>query len=491
MVGRKLYSLTMELYAIRTLTVEPESRAAQELLAKLDESYFATEVCRTAFKVCQKSLRKKSELPDWEDLITDPSIDESIRDTLAECDLEPVTKKKKTVKLISRLGEYRRWRLLANVGKIVSKALNSTDDINIDDAFSDVASVMNQQSSGKNFRVLRIGKNSNSLKYVKKVLKGEAINYIPTGFNGFDSVNRGFPPGFILMASPTGRGKSTMLNQIAQNMAEQGAKVGFAPLEMSNEENLQRNIARVAKIEMTRLLDPQNKITKEDYKEIIAQWEAHDQKIEKNGGAIEFYEFDNAVSAESLAVTVQPFDLDVLIIDYLGLLDETSGDNQWQKLGDAAWFLHNWAKANGVVVIAAAQLSDEGLLRYSKMLAEHAKFFWYWAPDDTARASGIYKITQRKARNASDHDFYLKFDLPKMTVTDAEKDEIEETEKQQKDSRSPRDSNKTSKKWEKDSSVGWGDDDDDIPDPVPGRRAQHDKKSKNGKRKTPHREVSL
>jgi hypothetical protein len=490
MVGRKLYSLTMELYAIRTLTVAPESRAAQELLAKLDESYFATEVARTAFKVCLKSLRRKSELPDWEDLITDPAIDESIRDALAECDLKPVNNKKKTMKLIQRLGDYRRWRLLAKIGKISAKFIESTEDINIDDAFAEVSNVMNQQSSGKNFRVLRIGKNSNSLKYVKKVLKGEAITYVPTGFKGFDSINRGLPPGFHLMASPTGRGKSTMLNQIAQNMAEAGAKVGFAPLEMSNEENLQRNIARVAQIDMTRLLDPQNKISNTDYEEILERWEKHDKKIEKNGGAIEFYEFDNAVTAESLAVSVQSFGLDVLIIDYLGLLDETSGDAQWQKLGEAAWFLHTWAKANGVVVIAAAQLSEEGALRYSKMLAEHAKFFWYWAPDDTARASGIYKITQRKARNASDHDFYLKFDLPRMTVVDAESDDVDEAKKQEKDSKSPRDASKTSKKWEKDSSVGWGDE-EDIPDPVPGKRAQHDKKSKNGKRRTPQKEVEL
>jgi len=481
----------MELRAIRTLTVEPESRAAQELIAKLDESYFATEVARTAFKVCLKSLRKKSELPDWDDLITDPAIDESIRDTLSECDYPPLDTKKKTNIVISRLSDYRRWRLLAKIGKAAERAISSTEDVNIDEAFADVANIMNQQSAGKNFRVLRIGKNSNSLKYVKKVLKGTAITYIATGFKGFDSINRGFPPGFILMASPTGRGKSTMLNQIAQNMAEQGAKVGFAPLEMTNEENLQRNIARVAQIDMIRLLDPQNKISRADFDEIIEKWEKHDQKIDKNGGAIEFYEFDNAVNAESLAVTVQPFALDVLIIDYLGLLDETSGEQQWQKLGEAAWFLHTWAKANGVVVIAAAQLSEEGALRYSKMLAEHAKFFWFWAPDETSRASGIYKITQRKARNASDHDFYLKFDLPKMTVTDAEKDDIEETEKQQRDKKTPRDEKKTSKKWEKDSSVGWGDEDDEeIPEPVPGKRAQHDKK-RNGKRKTPNREVEL
>jgi replicative DNA helicase len=494
-MARKQYSLTTELRVIRTLTLNPDSRAAQELLAKVDESFFASEVSRAAFRVCMKSLKKSSELPEWDDIITDHAIDESIRDVLEECDLPALNTKKRTFKALERLNEYRQLRLLGKIGRRAQRVLESTEPVNMDDEFAELTNILGQQKSQKNFKVLRIGKNSNSRKHVEKLLKGTAITYLPTGFAGFDKINRGIPAGsFFLIGAPTGAGKSTLISVLGENFAMAGAKVGLAPLEMSNAENLQRNVARVTSIDMTKLLDPLNKLNKKEVVDIRERWDAFDTKMEKINGQLEFYEFDEDITIEGLTATVKPFGLDVLIIDYLGLLDGTTGDDQWRQLGNAARYCHVWGKANNCIVVAAAQLSDDGVIRYAKAMQEHAKYFWYWTVNETNKATGIYEIIQRKARQASDHSFYLHFDLAKMTVKDADISQVDEMKKVRKDSKSPRDAKKVSKKWEEESSVGWGDEDDEeIPDPVPGKRAYNDNKKnhRQGKRTTPNREVSL
>jgi len=483
--------MNTELRVIRTLTVNPDSRAAQDLLSKIDASFFATSVGREAFKICSQELRKNSQLPYWDDLISNPRLDESIRDVLEDSgDVGTLKSKKITRKAIDRLAEYRKLRSLSKLGSKLADALNSTDAINVDELVSESQQILNNARSAKNFKVLRIGKNSNVSKHIKKVLKGEAQKFIPTGFNGFDKYNRGIPLGsYFLIAAPTGTGKSAMINQVAENMARNGAKVGVAPLEMINIEMLQRNLARVTDTDMLKFLDPKSNFNKEHKRDIYKKFMKFDRKIAKVGGAIEYYEFDEDITIENLTSTVKPFGLDVLAIDYLGLLEGTQGDNQWQALGNVARFLHVWGKANDIITIAAAQLSDEGMLRYSKQMAEHAKFFWYWKSTDANKSSGIYDIVQRKARQASDHTFQLKFDPTKMTWRDPSEEEIEEFKQSEESSRDGKTS-KYSSKWKKKSSVGWDDEEDNEIEPEPGKRAQdHVKKKK--KKKSKAKEVEL
>lgn len=492
MVQRKLYSLQAELKAIRTITVEPDSRESQTLIAKLDQTYFATEIAREAFKLCLKSLRKQSAVPDWDDLITSPQLEDSIREELEQCELSPAKGKKNTLKVINRLNEYRKWRLLAKIGKHAEQLLSSTEPVNLDDEYVNLSNMLANAKSSKSFKVLRIGTNSNAMKLVDKMLAGELLHFIPTGFAGFDSINKGFSRGsFVLIGGPTGSGKSLLTSQLSTNIAMAGGKVGNVALEMNNQENLQRIVARAGEVDMTKLLDPLERLKKSERDEIRERWEKFDRRILKNGGQIEYYEFDEGVTIETVTSTVQPFGLDALVIDYLGLLDGTTGDDQWRQLGNAARYCHIWGQANDCTTIGVAQVTEDGMLRYSKQMAEHAKYFWHWKMDEQSKATGIYEIMQGKARQASDHSFYLHFNKPKMIVTDADKAAVEEMQKQREDKKSPRNSEKKSKKWEKESSIGWGDDDDDEPDPIPGKKAYQDVKKRAGKRKTPRKDVEL
>lgn len=478
---RKLFSIQIELRTIRTISLEPESRATREFLAKLSEEHFAYNVTRVAFKRIRHFMKKSSVIPSWDELVSDPGIESSIRETLEECELTPITSKKRVKQSISRLQEYRKLRMLTKIGKQIEQMLEDDDKaINVDEEIEKVQATLTGVKSSGNFRVLRIGTNSNALKMVEKILKGETTIYIPTGFNGFDSVNRGIPLGScMLIAGPTGSGKSLLMAQLAANMAASGAKVGTVPLEMDNPEMLERHIARVAQIDALKLLDPQNRLKRSERKEIYEKFKKYDKKIAKNGGSLEYYEFDEAVGIEQVTATVEPFELDVLGIDYLGLLEGTSGDRQWQYMMDVVRYLHVWGKNTKTATIGAAQLSEDGLLRYSKGMAEHAKYFWSWKKDEVSKETGIYQIDQQKARKASDHSFPLYFNFAKMTVKDADKEMVEEADKMRKADKEK----SKNKRWENNkSSLSWDDEsDDEEPRPKAGKNAQHHNIRKNKK----------
>lgn len=493
---RKRFSLNVELRVLRTLALEPDSRAAHDLLAKLDISHFASEIGKAAFKRCLLKLKRSSTLPSWEELSSDPNIDETIQEALDECELEPLVSKKRTRAAIDRLNEYKKIRTLFKIGKQLDGALNSTEPLNVDAEIERVTNILGETKSVNNVKILRMGVNSNVENSVKRMLRGTAISLIPTGFEGFDSINKGIPVGSVMVVgAPTGRGKSLLLNQICENFAMSGAKVDLAPLEMSNDEMLQRNMARIGDFDMIKLLDPQNRISRRESKEIFEKFMSFDKKLARRGGSMEFLEFEEGINIEGLTSTVKPFAPDVLGIDYLGLLDGVGGDNQWQHMMDAVRYLHVWGKGNKCSSVVAVQMTDEGLLRYSKGVAEHAKFFWYWTVDEIEKQTGIYTITQRKARNASDHSFMLKFDFPRMRVTDASKDDIKDMSDRRKEGRRGNSGESTEKKWKKDSSLSWGESDEDEPQPKSGKRAfDHNKKKKDdrgGKKRPSKKDIEL
>lgn len=480
---KKTYSLGAELRALKTIC-DSEGRASQELLAKLDETHFATEVGKSAFKRILFKMGKTGDIPDWVDLASDPGLDVSVKEVLENAEQKAVTTKKNTKKLISRLQDYNKLRMMMDIGAYLEKQLKSPNPIDPDEVIAAVQNKMSAIRHGRQFKMMRIGKKSNVEKYLDKVMKGEAARYIPTGFGGFDDINRGVPTGSaMIIAGPTGGGKSLLCGQMANNMGMTGAKVGFFQLEMFNEESLQREVARVTGTDMTKLLDPLNRLKNSERAEIREAFLKNDRKIAKRGGQLDYFEFEESVTIEMLLSVAKPYAYDVVVIDYLGLLEGMSDENQWRLMSNAVRTCHLWAKQNDAVVIIAAQLSDEGMLRYSKGMAEHAKLMWSWKKTEQSMTTGIHEITQNKARQLSDHNFLLFFDKPQMRVEDASS-EAKAAFHSHKDSSKDSGDGKRRKKgekekgkssWKKDDSLTWGDSedgDDEVPDPEPGPKAK-------------------
>jgi len=76
------------------------------------------------------------------------------------------------------------------------------------------------------------------------------------------------------------------------------------------------------------------------------------------------------------------------------------------------------------VVVLLAQLSDEGIIRYSKALKEHSSNMWSWIYNSEARESHLINIRQDKARNQKSFDFVLQENFECMRIGDFEGEEL-------------------------------------------------------------------
>lgn len=451
---KKVYSLSNEILALRTLCSK-DNQAGEFLFSKLSKEHFFTEIGSQTFDRIQKKFRQSGELPDWRLVISDPSLDQSVRDYLEnKKSTEPLSTKKTTISLLRRLDDFKKQRLLVKVGKIIEDSLRSDEGIDTDELIQQVQNSLSGASISNDLQLLRVGgKKSNMEKVLSKILNGKAISVIPTGFNGFDKINRGLPfKSVLLVGGPTGGGKSALVGQLTRNMACYGAKVGVWGLEMSPEQMFTRDISSTTKTKGTDFLDPLNRIKSSDKRKIIQTMKEWENKISRSNGEIIYLadSEDNPRSMDQILAASKPYAFDVLVIDYVGLLKQTHKDG-WVSLGDALKSAKKWADANNAIVIVCAQVDNDMNVRYAKQMEEHAPIAWKWKWDAGAKLHGVTEIIQSKARYVSPINFYIKFDFSIMTVTDATQEEIEKSKTKTNEKSKERWSKEEDDEWEESS----------------------------------------
>lgn len=427
----KRFSLESELKAIFTLCHDGSSggqQAASHLLSALNAKHFVTEQGESAYRRIRYLLKQRGELPEIEDIFEDPGLEKDIRRSLRHNykeGIKGVSNVDRARKLFARLETFRKLRALFELGAELENNL-SGDTVDPDKVIADMAvSLTNASTTERNMRVSSRGDGNSALDVAKQVLTGEGPQIIPTGFKAFDNINSGWTRGsVVLITTVTGGGKSTIGGQLVENIALNGGHVGLAPLEMSTEEMTMRDIARASNIDLVNLLSPKKKMTLEERREAYKLFKRRTEEIDKRGGSSKIVEPGGDIDIHSLLAEVAPFDFDVFVIDYLGILKGMSGDKQWQVMGEAVRYSKIWAHQRNAVVVILAQLSDDGELRYSKMMGEHAPYWWSWVPDDLFKETGVICVNQRKARMAKPFDFYLKIDSAHMQVRDLTKEEL-------------------------------------------------------------------
>jgi hypothetical protein len=131
------------------------------------------------------------------------------------------------------------------------------------------------------------------------------------------------------------------------------------------------------------------------------------------------------MTIEDILASTYPYNSRVLIIDYISLLKGVDGDDAWQKLGAVARYCKVYAETHNKIIILLAQLSDEGMIRYSKAIFEHANYAWKFVATAATREQEIINIEQAKARNGRLFPFTLKSTLSNMRIRDLDIEEKE------------------------------------------------------------------
>lgn len=420
----KLLVAKVEMRVIKTIT-RSKSKGANLLLSSLSPECFHYPAAREAYNRLTKLVRTRTEVPTWEELINDPVIAEDNRAVLQKFKKPVYKSKEDSKKALATLDKYRKIRQLYFMSESNIKALHG-QNVDVDELVENNADVLarSRTMSNKEDYFFHFGTGNNVDNLVKRVLRGEAVSYIPTGFKVFDDINHGIPNRSLsILAGATSAGKSTIAQQLSRNMAEQGYRVCYIPLEMDEDEMTQRRLANLTDTPLHKITAPKKFLNKEDEKRIWTRYRKYVNALTKIGAVETYFPPPEDMTIEELLMLMKPYGYDVIIIDYIGLLKGVGGDAAWQKLGDAARFGKIFAKNNDTRLILCAQLSDEGQIRYSKAVREHANIMWAWTRNEDVDDNIVY-VDQQKCRMGKRFKFPLFVNFETMTVRDLSDDEM-------------------------------------------------------------------
>lgn len=393
--------------------------------SQVDESSFYNDESVETFGRIKTHIGKHGEPPAYKLLCEDLALSEGARDFLKLADGQAKTIEQ-AEQIVSNLDKYRKTRLMYNLGKGLLQKLEAPK-IDPDEVLEIVSRRIAKISTRRSLEesIFNVGRDSNTRPIVEDILYGEDNDQcIPTGFKTFDRVNGGlFRGSLVTIGGATGAGKSVIINQLAKNQALMGYKVNVVPLEMSHVEMLSRLIANTAGVDNTKVL--LKRLATGERDEAFKQWQRFERKVERNGGRLTIFKPKEDLTIESLMAAIHSYNADITYIDYISLLKGADGDDQWRQLGAIGRFAKIYAESHNKVMALAAQVNEEGKLRYSKAVGEHSSTAFSFVATKESREKGYLNIEMFKARNQTMMNFTLGVNYSSMQIYDLTPEELE------------------------------------------------------------------
>ena len=192
--------------------------------------------------------------------------------------------------------------------------------------------------------------------------RGTGLSGLPTYFSDLDYYLSGLQEGnLVVLASRPSMGKSSLGLNIATNVAKEDKVVAFFSLEMTKEELVQR------------VLFSEAKVTSGDARKGQLGAEKWSRVVEAASKVnnLPLY-FDDApvitvtdIRAKSRRLKSSK-GLDLIIVDYLQLMQSSSGDNRQQEIAEISRNLKNLARELRVPILALSQLNRAAEAREDK-----------------------------------------------------------------------------------------------------------------------------
>lgn len=209
---------------------------------------------------------------------------------------------------------------------------------------------------------------------------------IRTGFSTIDRNTGGMMPGQVwVFAGEPGDGKSTIIQNCAEAAALDGHKVRWYPLEMPHNEQMLRLLASAAMVDNGNLY---NGVLTHGEAQSIASASA---RLKRNAN-VELVDVEDA-SATDIFADIERSDCDVVVVDYLQLMEDTSArksDTREGVLASISRRQKRLARRTGKVILTASQLNDAGRLRESRAIGQDAdKVFLIKKHEDEAAETGF------------------------------------------------------------------------------------------------------
>jgi replicative DNA helicase len=192
------------------------------------------------------------------------------------------------------------------------------------------------------------------------------IKGITTGLPSLDKKTHGLQEGHLwVIAGGPGDGKSVIMQNLLEAAAKTGARNAVYQLEMPIEEQALRFLASDSMVDSGNLMT--GLMTHEEKMAIMASI----NRLKRSGTA--YVDTDNA-SAEDILSDIEQSDYRVVMVDYLQLMDVNQGKNETRELAISrvAKDLKSLAKRKRITILTGSQLTDDGKLRESRAIGQHA-----------------------------------------------------------------------------------------------------------------------
>ena len=402
-------------------------KALQKALELLDGSEFYSDNHSKIFE-CMKNLEAKGSIVD----ITTVADELNNRNWLKQVgDIEYLTEIIESVPSAAGIDEYIKIvEDKAILRKLIDEATSIiTDSYNTSNNISEVI----EEAEKKIFEVSK-SLRSTEFKSIQDVLyktqsdieklsenKGD-ITGIPTGYYELDKLTSGFHPHeLIIVAARPGMGKTAVALNFVTNIAINSKKtVALFNMEMGAEQLVTRMLSSVGQIEGSKLKT--GNLEHSDWKrlnEAISRLSNTKIFIDDTAG-----QTVGEIRSKCRKLATSPSGLDIVVIDYLTLIQGTSknGANRQQEVADISRALKTMAMELNVPVIALSQLS-RGIekrddkkpmlsdLRESGAIEQDADIvaFLHCTDEEREKQNSLMEFVIRKHRNGPLADVPLIF----------------------------------------------------------------------------------
>jgi len=402
-------------------------KALQKALELLDGSEFYLDNHSKIFE-CMKNLEAKGSVVD----LTTVADELNNRNWLKQVgDIEYLTEIIESVPSAANIDEYIKIvedkailrRLIDEATAIITNSYNTSNNISevIEEAEKKIFDVSKSLRSTE-FKSIQDVLYKTQADLEKLAAQKGEITGIPTGFYELDKITSGFHPHeLIIVAARPGMGKTAIALNLVTNIAINSKKtVALFNMEMGAEQLANRMLSSVGQIDNAKLKT--GNLEHSDWKrvnEAISRLSNTKIFIDDTAGNTV-----GEIRSKCRKLATSPSGLDIVVIDYLTLIQGTSknGANRQQEVADISRALKTMAMELNIPVIALSQLS-RGIekrddkkpmlsdLRESGAIEQDADIvaFLHCSDEEREKQNSLMEFVIRKHRNGPLADVPLIF----------------------------------------------------------------------------------
>lgn len=256
-------------------------------------------------------------------------------------------------KIITDLSAYQKKQKLK---RYVSKLLNEvieTPELKVNDKIEQIKNDLNFFTSQKSTLISQHDVLMNLYSRLKHNYENNIDVTIKTGYNDFDNLVKLKRKQLVTIAGRPAMGKTVFMTNLNKMFRQQDYGVLFYSLEMDNEELLMREVQAELGVNNLEMEINFGKYEKA-FKMYINKKEKHTKTaFLSEDSYLHIFDIEKHID-EQRAKGVK---IDVIIIDYLGLIESLKSFNRNDEIGKMTRFLKLLAKRKDVLIIQLAQLS--------------------------------------------------------------------------------------------------------------------------------------